>query len=108
MGKNITKMFFANLRRSDVDFIEYASRAEDSREQLQENLIQYLKLWEGSDWVDDEKIWLLGLQLRIAWSHEHKENLKDSVRVSVEKSVADLFISGFLHPVPSDSMTAKV
>lgn len=94
MGHDFNKMSFARLGESDRLYIQRTCGDEAQRLRLLTLLHDYLRFLGSARHIDDEKLFLLGLELKNVWPRQFQEELARSVREKVNSKIARIFLSG--------------
>jgi tetratricopeptide (TPR) repeat protein len=88
-------MSFARLREGDVRYIERVSTDAAERSRLLQMLHKYLYFLGSGENPDDEKLFVLGRELRTVWPHKFHQELVTSVKENVNENLAEIFLTGF-------------
>jgi hypothetical protein len=94
MEHDFTMMSFARLKDADVGYVQRATGDREERVQLLRMLNEYLRFLGEGDNPEDEKLFVLGQELKTIWPHEFRQELVNSVRKHAHASIAEIFLAG--------------
>jgi Tfp pilus assembly protein PilF len=94
MEHDFTAMSFARMRDADVRYIQRVSVDKAGRVRLLHMLNEYIRFLGGGKSPDDEKLFVLGRELRTVWPREFIQELENSVQKNVDSKVAEVFLAG--------------
>lgn len=95
MSQDFSRVSFAHLKQSDMEAIEAASVHPIKRELIAKHLRSFLLQWNNMRYVDEDRLYVLGTQIRLVWPANAKQELLARLANGVSDRVMLPFVNGF-------------
>ncbi|MEO5330827.1 MAG: hypothetical protein H7839_02280 [Magnetococcus sp. YQC-5] len=102
MVHRIDKMSFAHLKESDFILLKQILSDDKQRDRVLAELLAYLSFWSPDQWIDEEHLYFLGLDICLVCPSNFHDTVVDAVRNKIFGPVAKIFVAGFKRPTSKE------
>ncbi|GEM_PF-5275278 len=104
MNRSIASLNFAHLRRSDSLFLQEAVSEKQNRNLIAQKLELFLVDLKNARSIDEERLFVLGVQIASIWPGEFKDEIVQGFRASENDRAISAFLKGFNYVSQSEAL----